>query len=179
MEQLRGRSHAAFVALILAAWSAGLWPIVVHRARPGAAYRALDASLEARTRPGDLVLVHSVPSGVIGTARYLDRPLSMASWIAPLGLRAVPRDLELLLRGRRRVALVQVHNLAQPAPAYPWLQAHARLVRREVYNGDEDYMMELDSTTFTPAALEGLHQHQMIEIFYFEPASDSTFDAER
>lgn len=178
--QLRGRAHTAFVALILAAWSAGAWPIFVHRARPGAAYRALDASLAARSGPGDLVLVHSVPSGVIGTARYLRRPLSMASWIAPLGVRQVPRDLELLLRGRHRVALVQVHNLAQPAPAYPWLQAHARLVRREIYNGDEDYMMVTDTTTFAPAALDALRNHQMVEIFYFEPTSDSTFlSAER
>ena len=143
-----GRAHAVFVALILAAWSAGLWPIVAHRARPGAAYRALDAELEARTRPGDLVLVHSVPSGVIGTARYRDRPF-IASWIAPLGLREVPRDLELLLRGRRRVALVQVHNLGAARAGLSLAPPHARLSGARIYNGDQERSMPI-STTFTP-----------------------------
>lgn len=43
-------------------------------------------------------------------------------------LRRAPEELERLLAGRRRVALVQVDNLAQPPSAEPWLREDARLV---------------------------------------------------
>lgn len=174
IEQLRGRAHTAFTALVLLAWTAGAWPILAHRARPGAAYPALDAALAAWTRPSDLVLVHSIPSGVIGMARYLDRDVPMASWIAPLGLRRVPDDLALLLQGRRRLALVQVHNLAQPAPADAWLRAHARLERREIYDGAAD-RFTTDTTTLAPQLLAAMHEHKLIEILYFAPASGESF----
>lgn len=174
IEQLRGRAHTAFTTLVLLAWTAGAWPILAHPARPGAAYPALDGELAAWAGPADLVIVHSIPSGVIGMARYLDRDLPMASWIAPLGLRRVPDDLELLLQGRRRLALVQVHNLAQPAPAEAWLRAHARLERREIYDGAAD-RLTTDTTTLSPQLLAAMREHKLIEILYFAPASGDAF----
>lgn len=175
VDQLQSRARSAFVVLIVLAWSAGAWPLLTHPARPGAAYRALDARLLAWAGPSDLVLVHSIPSGVIGVSRYLERDVPMASWIAPLGLRRVPDDLERLLQGRHRVALVQVHNLSQPSPADVWLRRHARLVHREIYNGERDFMMMTDTVTFTPAGLQALRNHQMVEMFYFEPNDGRSF----
>ena len=171
---MKGKWTCLFTALVLLAWTAGAWPILAHRARPGAAYPALDAELGAWAGPSDLVVVHSIPSGLIGMARYLDHDVPMASWIAPLNLRRVPDDLELLLRGRRRLALVQVHNLAQPAPAEPWLRAHARLVRRVIYDGAAD-RLTADTTALSPQLLAALREHKLIEIFYFAPASGETF----
>lgn len=174
MEQLRGKAHAAFVALVLLAWTAGLWPILAHRARPEAAYPTLGAQLSAWARPDDLVLVHSIPSGVIGLSRYLRPDVPVASWIAPLRLRRVPDDLERLLRGRRRLALVQVHNLAQPAPATAWLREHARLTRREIYDGALD-VLTTDTAGLPPSQLDALREHKLTEVFYFAPASGDTF----
>lgn len=170
IEQLRGRVHTAFVALVLLAWTAGLWPILSHRARPEAAYRTLAGELSHWARPDDLVLIHSIPSGVIGLSRYLRPDVPVASWIAPLGLRRVPDDLERLLQGRRRLALVQVHNMAQPAPAEPWLRRHTRLTSREIFDGALDTLTS-DTTRLTPVLLAALQQHKLIEIFYFAPAS--------
>jgi 4-amino-4-deoxy-L-arabinose transferase-like glycosyltransferase len=174
IEQLRGRAHAAFVALVLLAWTAGLWPILAHRARPEAAYPTLGAELSAWARPDDLVLIHSIPSGVIGLSRYLRPDVPVASWIAPLGLRRVPDDLERLLQGRRRLALVQVHNMAQPAPAEPWLREHSRLTRREIFDGAQD-RLTADTTGLPPPQLAALREHKLIEIFYFAPANGETF----
>ena len=103
----------------------------------------------------------------------------MASWVAPLAQRRVPDDLEALLQGRRRVALVQVHHLSQPAPAEPWLRQHARLVYHEIYNGELNRMMMADTVTWTPAGLEALRKHQMTEIFYFEPETSGPFFSTR
>jgi hypothetical protein len=174
IEQLRGKAHAAFLALVLLAWTAGLWPILAHRARPEAAYPTLGAELSAWARPDDLVLIHSIPSGVIGLSRYLRPEVPVASWIAPLGLRRVPDDLERLLQGRRRLALVQVHNMAQPAPAEPWLREHSRLTRREIFDGAQD-RLTADTTGLPPQQLAALREHKLIEIFYFAPASGETF----
>jgi hypothetical protein len=174
IEQLPGRMHLAFTAFVLLAWTAGARPILAHRARPEAAYVALDAALAGWDGPSDLVLVHSIPSGLIGMTRYLDHEVAMASWIAPLRLRRVPDDLERLLQGRRRLALVQVHNLAQPAPAEAWLRTHARLERREVYDGAAD-RLTTDTTALSPMLLAALREHKLIEIFYFAPANGETF----
>jgi hypothetical protein len=174
IEQLRGKAHAAFLALVLLAWTAGLWPILAHRARPGAAYPALAAELSVWARPEDLVLIHSIPSGVIGLSRYLRSDVPVASWIAPLGLHRVPDDIERLLQGRRRVALVQVHNMAQPAPAEPWLREHSRLTRREIFDGAKD-KLTTDTAGLPPSQLAAMREHKLIEIFYFAPASGETF----
>jgi hypothetical protein len=97
-------------------------------------FRKLAIQLESWARPGDLILVHSIPAGVVGIARYLREDIPLASWVTPpRGTREMPGDLELLLAGRRRVALVKVHHLGAAAPAQAWLLARARLLRHELY----------------------------------------------
>ena len=120
--------------------------------RPNQPYVLLDARLEAWARPGDVVLVHSIPSGVVGVARYLTRDVPIVSWVTQLGTRRVPADLERVLRGRQRVALVRVHALASD-PLEPWLSAHARLVGRETF------------------------RRSTADILYFVPAQGDTFFA--
>jgi hypothetical protein len=113
------------------------------------------------------VVVHSIPSGVIGLSRYLRRDLPLAVWIEPLGLRQ-PDDLAGLLAGRRRVALVQVHNIGQPSPAEPWLREHRRLAVRKIYDGGRDALTS-DLESLSPPMQAALAEHRLVEIFYFEP----------
>jgi hypothetical protein len=174
MRQLRPQTHAAFLVLVLLAWIPGAWPLFALSSRPWAPYREVDAQLEAWAGSGDLILVHSIPSGVLGLARYLTREIPMASWIVPLGQRQVPDDLERLLTGHRRVALVQVHNLSQPSPAEPWLRSHARLTRHEVYDAST-VGFTTDTTSLPPEKLVAFRKHQLFEIFYFEPREGVTW----
>ncbi|MBA3892073.1 MAG: glycosyltransferase family 39 protein [Gemmatimonadales bacterium] len=167
IQQLRPRLRALFVGLVIAAWTAGLWPIVRQPSRPGAVYPALASELDRWAEPGDVVVVHSIPSGVIGLSRYLGRDLPLAASIEPLGLRQ-PDDLAALLAGRRRVALVQVHNIGQPSSAEPWLRTHRRLAGRRVYDGTRDALSP-DLASLSPAMQAALAQHRLVEIFYFEP----------
>jgi hypothetical protein len=179
IEPLRPKVRAAFAGLVLVAWTAGLWPIVARPDRPGAVYRAIAAELERWAAPGDLVLVHSVPSGVIAVSRYLERDVPLASWIEPLGLRRVPQDLERLLAGRARVALIQVHHLGRASPAEPWLREQARLVGHQVYDGDRAALSG-DVASLSPLLLRALERDQLVEVFYFEPIEGATsFSARR
>ena len=177
LHPLPSRVRTGFVGLVLAAWAAGLMPIVRQPSRPGAVYGALASELERRIGPDDLVLVHSVPSGVIGLSRALARDLPFLVWIEPLGLRRTD-DLAALLEGRRRVALVQVHNVGLASPAEGWLHEHARLTDRRVYDGTADALSsELDS--LPPAMRTALLEHRLVEVFYFEPTEGATFAARR
>ena len=178
LRPLPPRVRAGFVALVIAAWTAGLWPIVRQPSRPGAVYGALATELERWARPGDVVLVHSIPSGVIGLSRALTRELPFLVWIEPLGLRR-PDDLTHLLQGRHRVALVQVHNIGLASPAEGWLREHARLTDRRIYDGTTDRLTS-DLDDLPPHLRTALLEHRLVEIFYFEPTNGAAFaDARR
>lgn len=151
MSRLPGKIQPAFLAAILLAWLPGTWSILSNPPRRWEPYRDIDAHLAAWAGPGDLVLVHSIPSGVIGVARYLKSDVDFASWVAALHVRSMPADLQLLLAGRARVALVKVHDLGEPSPPESWLTAHARLIRRDEF----------------PDA--------RAEILYFEPSAGGSF----
>jgi len=132
LSRLPAVPQVMLLGALLLAWLPGArraaWPAVP---RPSQPYRQVDARLLAWAAPGDLILVSSTPSGVVGVARYLDRDVPMASWVPQLETRPVEPDLRRLLAGRRRVALVKITHLGDPAPAEPWLAAHARRLGRD------------------------------------------------
>jgi 4-amino-4-deoxy-L-arabinose transferase-like glycosyltransferase len=152
MSRLPPRVHLAILGALLLAWLPGTWRTATARVpRPWEPYPQLAAQLASWARPGDVVLVRSIPSGVIGVARYLEREVPVASWVTRLGTRRVPADLERILRGRQRAALVTIHAAGARDPVDPWLRAHERLVGHETF------------------------RHSSAEVLYFAPASGGTF----
>ena len=172
-QPLPGRARGIVVGLVLLGWTAGLGPILRQPSRPGAVYGALASELERRVGPDGVVLVHSVPSGVIGLSRAITRELPFLLWIEPLALRQ-PDELPALLQGRHGVALVQVHNIGLASPAEAWLREHARLTDRRIYDGTTDaFTPELDS--LPPVMRTALLEHRLVELFYFEPTDGAVF----
>ena len=72
----------------------------------------------------DVVVVHSIPSGVLGIARYAEKPIMLFSWVGQLKQRRVPDDIESLLAGGR-IVLIKLHAVGEPAPEEDWLRDHA------------------------------------------------------
>jgi 4-amino-4-deoxy-L-arabinose transferase-like glycosyltransferase len=128
MNELPTKIHLPLLSAMLLAWLPGAWANLSSTPRPWEPYPDVGARLESWARPGDVVLIHSVPSGVIGVARYLRRELPLVSWVPQLGTRRMPHDLHRMLAGHRRVAFVKIHYLGEPAPAEPWLRDHARFL---------------------------------------------------
>jgi mannosyltransferase len=128
---LPARLGLGALALLVAAWAPGLRAVFGGRARASEPYRQVATEVGAWAGPGDLVLVHAIPSGVLGVARYFDAAVPMAAWVGQLGRRRVPEDLDALLAGRTRVALIRIHDVGEPAPEEAWLRAHATLLREE------------------------------------------------
>jgi uncharacterized membrane protein len=117
--------RAILAVLIIGAWLPAV--AVIYAPRWWVGYGAVGARLEGWRAPCDVMIVHSIPSGVIAVSRYLRSEVPIASWVAPLETWRVPADLEALVAGRRRVALVKIAELGWPSPAEVWLRDHAAL----------------------------------------------------
>jgi hypothetical protein len=137
VERVRPRVAGAFLLLVVVAWSSGLAGLFAGPARPWAPFGALDQDLTAWSRgapAGDLVVVDSIPSGVIGVARYLSSEARILSWVPPLRSRTAG-EIAPMIGDLCRVALVRTHTIGAPSSAQEWLQQHAVLQRRDAYPG--------------------------------------------
>jgi hypothetical protein len=129
--RLRRPARVGFGMLIVLACLVGVRRMYVNVSRDYEPTRQIGSLLAEQTTGGDLVIVHSIPSGVVGIARYLEsqRPseaqAGYASWVGQLGQRRVPDDLQRLAAGRQRVVLVKIHDVGEPAPEETWLRENA------------------------------------------------------
>jgi 4-amino-4-deoxy-L-arabinose transferase-like glycosyltransferase len=112
--------------LILGAWTPSIWSLYRDRT-PWSSFRKIARAASVKSSPSDLILVHSIPSGVLGIARYADGPAAIASWVGQLGTQRVPQSLLRLAAGRKRILFVKVHEVKEPAPEEDWLRAHATI----------------------------------------------------
>jgi len=127
LSRLAPRLNGLVVALIVCLWIPGIVALS-QSPRAWEPYVQLGSELSEWAGERDLVIVHSIPSGVLGVTRYMRSAVPVAAWIGQLGSRRTPQDLDHLLEGRRRVAVVKVHHIGEPAPEEDWLRLHARLL---------------------------------------------------
>jgi hypothetical protein len=129
LPRMARRGLVAGIALVCLVGVRSLYGL---EARNGEPFREVGALLGQEAGPEDVVIVHSIPSGVSGVARYLTAGAepAFASWVPQLGQRRVPEDLTALAAGRRRVIHVDVHAVGAEAPERDWLFAHASLAGR-------------------------------------------------
>jgi hypothetical protein len=125
------RASLGALALLVIAWAPGIRVMLGREPRSWEPYRRVAAVIRREGRPGDLVLVHAIPSGVVGIARYLDRDTPMSSWVGQLGERRVPEDIARMLGRHQRVAFVRIHEVGEPAPEEAWLRANATVVSED------------------------------------------------
>jgi len=152
LSRLPPRQQWAFLGLIIVAWLPGIRTVFQHP-RSWEPYVQIGHHLSTDALPGDLVIVHSIPSGVVGVARYMTASVPLAAWVGQLNRRQIPQDLDALLPGRRRVVLVRVHDVGQPAPEDDWLRRHATLVRqRKLKSADLLYFTPREGATFVATA---------------------------
>jgi hypothetical protein len=113
------------LALVVLAWAPNGLSIYQNRCRSWSPFREISHAANINGSASDLILVHSIPSGVLGMARYASGPAALASWVGQLGTRRVPESLHMLTAGRTRIVFVRVHDVGEPAPEEDWLRANA------------------------------------------------------
>jgi len=129
--RLRPGLRLAFLSVIVLLSLVGLRRMYLSDGRVFEPLDDVGRIVTERARPSDVVIVHSVPAGVAGVARYMDRDgastkgVVVASWVGQLRQRRVPEDVRRLATDRRQVILVKVHDVAEPAPEETWLNDHA------------------------------------------------------
>ena len=136
LARLHPAARCGFVGAFALLCLIGVRDLHGWESRNGEPFREVGVLLGEQTGPDDVVIVHSIPSGVSGVARYmtLQAPGSetaFASWVGQLGQRRVPEDLMALAAGRKRVIHVDVHAVGAEAPERDWLLAHASLAARK------------------------------------------------
>lgn len=125
--------HVTLLGAIALAWTPGLLDTAfTERSRPWQPYPEIARRLEARVGLDDVVILSSIPSGVVGVARYLDEEIPLVSWVDRLATRDA-RDTERLVAGRRRVALAEVTHLGAGSPAREWLEAQGHQEARDTF----------------------------------------------
>jgi len=139
LNHLSPRARVVFLLLTLLAWSPGIRDTYGEPPRPWEPFPTVATRLAAWDPAADVVVVHSIPSGVLGVARYVDPRTSIVTWVPQLGRRRVPDDAEALLAGRHRVALVKTHAMGEPSPAEAWLREHATLDHEEGLFADRSF----------------------------------------
>jgi uncharacterized membrane protein len=131
LSSLGPRLGLALLCLVVLAWLPGLHNIYRQQSRSverGEPVREIAQSISATAKASDLVLIHSIPSGVLGVARYAHTPAPLGSWVEQLGNRRVPESLQTLAHGRSRILLVKLHTVGASAPEEDWLRANAAMV---------------------------------------------------
>ena len=131
---LRRRIRIIMLILIVIAWAPTVLSIYLSQSRGWVPIREVSRTASMNSGSSDLILVHSIPSGVLGIARYANGPAALASWIGQLGNHRVPESIHKLVAGRIRVVFVKVHWVREPAPEEHWLRANA-VVSRETRLG--------------------------------------------
>jgi hypothetical protein len=133
---LAPRTRAALLAALVLTCAVGVRRAHLDDARIGQPFRELGGELAASIGPDDLVIVHSIPSGVAGLARELartgaaGRSAPILSWVSQLDGRRAPDDLLGAARGFRRIVHVSIHTVGAADDAADWLERNARLSRR-------------------------------------------------
>jgi hypothetical protein len=120
--------RAVFMVLIIAAWLPGIRTVVMNPIRNWQPTKQLGELIDSHASGSAVVLLHSIPSGVAGVARYITKPVEIYSWVSQLNQRRVPEDIERLAFNHSRIILVKIHTLRESAPEEQWLRKHARVI---------------------------------------------------
>jgi 4-amino-4-deoxy-L-arabinose transferase-like glycosyltransferase len=114
------------VGLLVLGWSGGLWRLRSSQSRYNVGWSGTAQIVDAVAQPGSVVVIHSIPSGVVGIPRYMHSQTPVAGWVGQLGQRNVPQDIADLIAGYRRVILVVSHEVGSPTLEKDWLDLNAR-----------------------------------------------------
>jgi len=146
---LSRRIRLVMLVLIALAWAPNVVSIYRNQSRNWQPFREISQAVSVNSSPTDLILVHSIPSGVLEIARYANGPAAIASWVGQLGTRHVPESIHQLAAGRTRILFVRVHEVREPAPEEEWLRANAVVFRqRRLATGRIVDFRPLNSKTF-------------------------------
>ncbi|PZR71488.1 MAG: hypothetical protein DLM73_15745 [Chthoniobacterales bacterium] len=143
-----GKVRSALMALIVCSWIPSILNIWRQDARIGEPYPKLIRAMALTGAKNEAVIVDSIPSGVLGFARYANSATEITSWIEPLGTRKIPDSLITFSHGYRRVLLVNIHGFHPSMPEETWLRKHFETANKRGIAGFEIVDFRSKAETF-------------------------------
>ncbi len=119
------RWSMVLLAVILGTWSVSLVSMYRWRWRSGCPTREVAQAIGRVGNPADVIIVHSIPSGLLAVAYYVAPSSELGAWVGQLGTRRVPDSLRSLIAGRKRIWFVRIHDVGEAAPEETWLRENA------------------------------------------------------
>lgn len=145
-------SRAFLVAAFVVVWAPANLALYERASRSDRPFRETAELISRWLGPRDLILMHSIPSGVLGLARYLPPEANIAAWVAQLEQRTMPQSLETLVSGHERVGLVAIKTVGARVPTRKWLRQNGR--RLTGLAGADVFVPRQANTFSTSAATE-------------------------
>ena len=143
------RLRVPLVALMVLACLPDLGRLFVSHDR-NSWFRPVSWQLDQHAGPDQLVLVHSIPSGILGIARYTHTATPLALWTQQLrnfenrnNANAIAADVVKLTAGYRKIYAVSVHDIDRTSPELDYLRQHAKIAAESRYGGYRTRMLEL------------------------------------
>jgi len=115
------------LATIVVLWLPAMRDLVKNEARVWSPFREIAQHLSQNVEPNDVVIVHSIPSGVLSFAYYASPDLEIAAWVEQLGQRR-EEDLDRIMQCKRRVYLVRAHEVWADASVEDWLRRSTQFI---------------------------------------------------
>jgi hypothetical protein len=134
VSNLSPTTYTAFLVLVALIWFPAVHKIFAEPSRYWEPFPDVGVQLDSWAKPHDLIIAHTIPSGVLGLSRYIKTDTPIASWVVQLKQRKVPDDIQRISSSYNRVALVKIHDLNEPSPAEAWLLQNESLQNRETLN---------------------------------------------
>jgi uncharacterized membrane protein len=128
---LSQRIRLVVLTLVVLTWTASLLDIYRQGSRSWEPFREAAQVASNDGNAYDAILVHSIPSGVLGIARYANESAVIGSWVGQLGTRRIPESLPALLAGHTQISFVRLHEVGETAPEEDWLRTHGKVVQEK------------------------------------------------
>jgi hypothetical protein len=98
---------------------------------PHPEYPLIAAYLDTHTTAEDLIIVRSIPSGVLAVTRYMKGDTPVVSWVEQLKARSDIEDLDRITIGLCQILVISIHTATNVNTLEPWLHSNASLIAKE------------------------------------------------
>jgi hypothetical protein len=115
--------------VVLVGWAPEIYRLASQPRHPE--YPSIAAYLDTHTTAEDLIIVRSIPSGVLAVTRYMKGDTPVASWVEQLKGASDIEDLDRITIGVCQILVISIHTVTNANTLEPWLHSNASLIAKE------------------------------------------------
>ena len=123
MSRMRRDVAALAVLLVAMGWGWNLYQVLRIPLQSLQPFSEIASHIDEHATPGDVVIVRSIPAGVLALTRYMKTETPVLSWVEQSGVHG-EKDLERVMQSFCRIVLLSIHSVDRNT-VEPFLRAHS------------------------------------------------------